>query len=160
MSRSNLNGNDIIGPVVVNSRVQDIQLSQFTQALQIAVDKGDLELTPGRLPLGKIAVRTHSGNVQLSLPPNAKFELDAISNKGEVENDFADSLSTESNTRGGSIRGKVGVGPLLSLTTERGTMTIRKDGGEAVPEKLTATPVLPKAPAPPAHPRPAPVQEQ
>lgn len=160
ISRNTLNGNNVVGPVVVNAHIQDVQLSDFTQSLEVSVDRGDLDLSPGQLTLAKISARTHSGNVQLAIPDNAKFELEAVSNKGEVENDFGDGLSLESNRHGGTLRGKVGQGPLLSVVTDRGTLTVRKAGEAAAHPVPPASSTLPVPPRVPAAPRPAPVEQQ
>ncbi len=65
-----------------------------------------------------------SGDITLALPPTAKFDLTASTGMGEVDNSFGGSITIDESRRGGTLRGSNG-GPVLSLRTERGRMTVR-----------------------------------
>jgi hypothetical protein len=71
-------------------------------------------------------VHSQSGEITLTLPDKAPFELDGRTNGGEVENDYGDALQTDSNGRTSTVKGKVGNGPQLVITTDRGNLTIHK----------------------------------
>ncbi|MGI8745150.1 MAG: DUF4097 family beta strand repeat-containing protein [Bryobacteraceae bacterium] len=124
-------GNNIVGPIRLNARARDVQISDFTQALELTLDRGDIELRPGgKGPLPKMDVRTRSGDIDLALPALAKFDLRLTTNKGEAHNEFGSPLSVEEDHRGGAIVGSVGGGPQLRLQTDRGTATVRKSSDE------------------------------
>jgi hypothetical protein len=48
----------LLGPVRPVTRARDIQLEQFTQSVEPDTERGDIEMTPGKLPLGAIQARS------------------------------------------------------------------------------------------------------
>ena len=161
MSRGELEGEDFVGPakIVVRSGSRDIKLSNFSQALEIQLERGDIDLRPNRLPLAAIEARTRSGAVTIAMPSKAAFQLSAVTKRGEMENEFGEPLRESSLDRGGSISGSTGTGPAVSVTTERGSVRVlRSESATAVALSTSpAPPVPPKAPVAPVAPK---VQEQ
>ena len=163
MSLGEFNGSNLVGPVFLNSnRPKDVQIEQFTQALDLRLEHGDVSLRPMTSPMPKIDAHTQSGQIELALPEAAKFSLKATTNRGELNNDFGSALRTEyQNDRrpdgGGTIMGSVGQGAAIALSTARGTITIRKDSSEvAEPPKPPKPPkadraAVPDPPKPPAE---------
>jgi DUF4097 and DUF4098 domain-containing protein YvlB len=136
MDLGQLTGSNLVGPIrVTSSRARDVELEQFTQSLELMLDRGDITLRPTQVPLAKIDARTRNGQVELALPPGSKFDLKAVTSRGEVSNDFGPMLKTVSDDtgdehrRGGSIVGTIGPGPSIVVQTERGSLTVRKDNG-------------------------------
>lgn len=129
MARGYFNGNKLIGPIQITARSKDVQISDFTQALEVRVDRGDIELRPAAV--AKIDVRTRSGDIELAVPASAKFELRAEAQHGEVTNDYGSPFQVASEGHGGSITGSFGTGPAVVLGTDRGSVTVRKYTGEA-----------------------------
>ena len=148
MSLSDLNGSNVTGPIRLNGRSKDVQLSDFTQSVDISVDRGDIELRPGTGPLGKIEVHTRSGDIDLSLPDKAKVQLTATTDRGEVTNDYNSSFESRSQGHGATLSGSTGEGPRVTLVTGRGSITIRKAS-----EAEAHAPAPPPVPEPPAKPR-------
>ena len=58
----------LVGPTTMSTRSKDVQISDFTNSLEISVQRGDIELRPGRVPLSRIDVTTKSGDIELSIP--------------------------------------------------------------------------------------------
>ncbi|MBM3812582.1 MAG: DUF4097 domain-containing protein [Acidimicrobiia bacterium] len=145
MGRGELHAHDVTGPVHLRTSSKDVEISDFTQGLEISLDRGDIELRPGKLPLSQMNVKTKSGDVQISIPPAAKFEIRATTSRGEAENDFGAPLDRETFGRRATIVGTTGTGPALQLATDRGTVIVRKASSE----------LIPPPPAPPAAPAPA-----
>jgi hypothetical protein len=137
----------------MTSKSKDVQISDFTNTLELSLERGDIELRPGKLPLAKIDVRTRNGAIDLALPTGAKFDLRAKVDKGEVQNDFGAPLQTDTEGRGATIRGLSGDGPQVVLNCDRGSITVRK-GSTFAPAKEPKLPVEVEAPeAPPAPPK-------
>ena len=136
---SELVGSNVVGPIRISaSRGRDVKLSEFTQSVDVEVQRGDITLKPGTLPLGKMNVRTHNGDIELLLPEQAKFDLKGTTVHGDATNDWGDALRQESDKRGSTLSGVVGQGPSLALVTDRGGFTIRKLSVEPVHKEVTA----------------------
>ena len=131
MGLGQFNASNLVGPVRLSTRSRDIEIGDFTNSLEISLDRGDIDLRPGSLPLAKMDVHTRSGDIQLSLPEAAKFDLTASTGRGEVTNDFGAPVRVERESRrGATLRGSTGGGPSVNVQTERGDVTIRKAGAE------------------------------
>jgi DUF4097 and DUF4098 domain-containing protein YvlB len=124
MPLGTFNASNLEGPVRLDTRSRDVQISDFTNAIEVSVDRGDIELRPS-LPLAKIDAHTRAGNIVLAMPPDAKFDLTATTNRGDVNNEFGDALKIDQSRHGAQLRGSNG-GPQLSLTSNTGEITVRK----------------------------------
>lgn len=148
---SNLMATNIVGPIRVNAtKAKDIEISDFTQTAEITIDRGDIRLRPGRLPLSRMQVTTKNGEVDLSIPDKARFELRAVASRGEVINDWGDALKVEGEQRRTqTMSGQVGGagGPLLSIQSNRGNVIVRKGEGVTIPPAPPAPPTAPSKPA-------------
>lgn len=149
LARGFLTGSRITGPVSVSARNKDIQMTEFTESLDIRIERGDIELHPGHLPLARIEAHANTGDIDLSLPENAKFELRAQVEKGEISNLYGPALTSIEEGRGGTLQGKVGAGPTIVLNTERGLIQVRK--GNEMP--ALQPPGGREPPLPPPHPK-------
>ncbi len=143
LDRGSLNVQNVIGPLRLTTRAADVSLDGFTNALELTVDKGDIDLRPGRLPLGKMTVHTRSGNIEIALPQAANFALSASTDHGEIDNEFGDALRQRTDGRGARLEGTVGSGPDVNLVADRGSITVRKVSGATpppTPAKVSAGP--------------------
>lgn len=148
VSRGEVTGNNIVGPIRLRARSADVQLSDLTQSLDLSVDRGDLDLRPGK-NLPKMEVHDRSGDIDLALPPGAKFDLRASTEHGDVNNEYGDGVHEDTSGHGGAIVGSTGGGPQLRLETGRGTVTVRKAGEE----NIVVVPETPSTPNPPKTPK-------
>lgn len=163
LALGNLTAENIQGPIRLESKSKDVRITGFTESLDIVLERGDVELRPGRV-VPKISVRTtKSGDVELALPEAGRFNLRAATRRGEVTNDFGEVLKHEDEGRGASLSGVVGAGPAVNIVTERGSVTVRKSTSDEE-ASVAPEPEAPKAPKPiPASKAPNPplkVQEQ
>ncbi|MDX2152701.1 MAG: DUF4097 family beta strand repeat-containing protein [Bryobacteraceae bacterium] len=154
MGISELTASNLVGPVrITSSRSKDIEINEFSDALEIAIDRGDVHLRTGGGTLGKMSVKTRSGDLELALPENARFDLLATTRRGHVENDYGSPVQAdnEDNDRGGKLSGKSGSGPELRLETDRGAVVLRKwdrtePAGTALAPEPPASPDAPRKP--------------
>jgi DUF4097 and DUF4098 domain-containing protein YvlB len=149
VSRGEFTGNNVVGPIRLKARSSDVQLSDFTQSLDLTLDRGDIELKPGK-NLPKMEVHTRSGDIELALIPGSKFDLRASTDHGDASNDYGDPLRDDTSGHGSTIAGNTGAGPQLRLETGRGSITVRK----ASAEETNPSPDAPTAPTPPKPPKP------
>jgi DUF4097 and DUF4098 domain-containing protein YvlB len=134
LERGSLDAKNLVGPVKLSTRSTDVTLAGFTNALDLQVDRGDVELRPESSALGRMDVHTRSGNIELALPPSAKFALNAGTENGGIDNQFGDGLKESSEGRGARLEGSIGNGPDLNLVTQHGSITVRKASGEETAE--------------------------
>jgi DUF4097 and DUF4098 domain-containing protein YvlB len=132
LDRGSLSLQNVIGPMKLSTHATDVELDGVSNDVSMDVDKGDIEIRPGRLPLGKMTIRTRSGNIELALPQSATFALNANTDRGEVDNQFGDTLRQQTQGRGARLEGNVGNGPDVTLTSGRGNITVRKASAESV----------------------------
>ncbi|WP_321475589.1 DUF4097 family beta strand repeat-containing protein [uncultured Paludibaculum sp.] len=152
LSLSSLTANNVVGPMTVRARSKDIRLTDVSDSIDLNVDNGNVEILQSKLPVAKINVKVRTGAIELALPKDGRFTLDASTQRGEITNDFDDRLKETSEDRGSKLRGSLGAGPEIKLATSRGELTLRKMGvAEAATHDMPAPPKPPKAPAPPAR---------
>jgi DUF4097 and DUF4098 domain-containing protein YvlB len=133
ITRGDFSAQNLVGPVHLSTRARDIEISDFTNGIEISDDRGDIELRPGSLPLSRIDVQTHTGDITLSLPPAAKFDLTASTSRGDATNDFGAPIHNESQGRGAALRGMIPGGPVVNIHTDHGTVVVRKASSDDKP---------------------------
>lgn len=153
MDLGGFTAHNITGPVRLVTQSRDIRLEDFTQSLDLETERGDIELHPARVPLPRIEVRSGLGRVDLVLPERAAFQLQATAERGEATNDFGPTIQKEVVGRTTTLKGAVGSGPLIRITADRGSVSVRKEGtapSESGSDIVPTTPKPPKAPKDPA----------
>jgi DUF4097 and DUF4098 domain-containing protein YvlB len=126
MDLGEFNASNVVGPLRLKAANRDVRIQEFTEALELETERGDIELTPAKLPLPKIEARSRSGRIDLVLPAKGTFQLEASTDHGEAINEFGPDLRKEAEGRSASLKGKVGQGPTIHLTTERGNVSVRR----------------------------------
>jgi hypothetical protein len=128
MDLSALTGVNLIGPITLTSKSKDIKLEEFTQSVNLDLERGDIELRPRSVPLPKIEGRVRNvGNIDLALPAQGKFELVVTTDKGEVRNEYNSAVGVGTEGRSQTMKISEGGGPSIQLSTARGTVTVRKE---------------------------------
>jgi DUF4097 and DUF4098 domain-containing protein YvlB len=130
LERGSLDLQNVVGPLKLNTHDTDVELDGVLNDVNMTIDKGDVEIRPARVPLGKMNIRTRSGNIEVALPESAHFALNASTDHGEIDNEYGDSLTQQIQGRGANLRGTVGNGPDVVLNTGRGSITVRKMNAE------------------------------
>jgi DUF4097 and DUF4098 domain-containing protein YvlB len=124
-----MTGSKLVGPIRLSTNSRDVRLEEFTGTLELELDRGDISLRPAQPALARIGARTRRGRIELALPVTAKFQLRATTSQGDVTNDFGPALQADSAGRGATLRSTAEQGPEIVLSTERGSITVRKDTG-------------------------------
>lgn len=140
-----LTGRNLTGPITLDTRSRDVQLEDFTGELKLTLDHGDITLRPAQAVLNRIEARTRGGRIEVALPESAKFQLRATTARGQVNNDFGPALKTESRGRAATLESTTLQGPEIILSTDGGSITVRKDTGTPLegaskPRQLEAEP--------------------
>ncbi|HLK47414.1 MAG TPA: DUF4097 family beta strand repeat-containing protein [Bryobacteraceae bacterium] len=144
MDLGGFSARDVVGPVRLVTRSRDIRLEGFTNSLNLDTERGDIELQPGRNPLPKIDVHSAVGRIDLILPDKAGFQLQATAERGDAVNDFGPQLQKNVRGRTATLNGSVGAGPMIRITADRGSVSVRKEGAAPSDGGVEARPATPK----------------
>jgi DUF4097 and DUF4098 domain-containing protein YvlB len=145
-SNADLEGHEILGPVVLKTRNRNITLERVQGSVAITNRNGDVNVTQAA-PLASVQIDNSKGSVNVGLPEDQGFVLTATTRHGDLENDF-DIAESSSGDGQKTLSGTVsGGGPAVTLTTTDGDVTVRKS---------SVDPLEPLAPRPPAAPGPHP----
>jgi DUF4097 and DUF4098 domain-containing protein YvlB len=142
MEMGSLDARGVDGPFELTTRQKDITLDGFAHSLKISDSNGEIRLRASSPPKQSIDVSSDRGGIQLELPPNSNFQIQASSSHGEVSSDFSGAnlkVATEGDAP--SITGSYGKGgPMINLKTSYGTIRLAHAGPEtpAPPEPPSA----------------------
>lgn len=144
MQMGSIEGDGIDGPFELTTKQKDISLQNFRHSVKITNSNGNIELSASTAPTHDVTVDLQKGELQLSLPSNSGFKIDAVSRHGEVESDFqGGALKIEKEGDNPSITGTYGKGgPAIHLSTAFGALRLLHSSASAS--------------APPKPPKPAP----
>lgn len=117
---------NVVGPVRFETATRDIEATDVSNVLDLTVNRGDIRITASKNPLPKIDAHSRNGDMTLTMPVNAAFQLNGTTSLGEVENDFGGALRISSDGHRTNISGQTGNGPQINLTTNRGTVSVKK----------------------------------
>jgi len=123
-----LRATDVSGPMKLVTRSKEIHLEGVTGDIQVDNANGDIEIHPAdKLPMGKMNLTGKRGDISLTIPANAGFQVDATTRKGDITTDFS-SLKVDSSGGGGShVTGTVGNGAAkLQINADTGDIRINK----------------------------------
>jgi DUF4097 and DUF4098 domain-containing protein YvlB len=127
ISGDSLRATDASGPMRLVTRSKEIHLEGVTGDIQVENANGDIEIHPAdKLPMGKMNLNGKHGDISLTIPANAGFQLDATTRKGDITTDFS-SLKIDSSSGGSRASGTVGNGASkLQINADTGDIRINK----------------------------------
>ncbi len=142
MDSGDFRASSVAGPMHLATRSKDIHLEDVSGNLKVDNSNGMVEYRAGK-SLGDVEINNQRGTVQVLLPRNGTFQVDARANRGDIESDFP-SIQVRSEHSAHYATGSVGTagqsGPQIRLTNSYGDVQIRQSSS------LSAPPLPPKAP--------------
>jgi len=119
---------DVAGFAKITTHNKDIEVENVTGRLQIVDSHGNIVVHCSDPPREEIDIVNDSGEVDLTLPAKAAFEISAVTRGGEVQSDFEDaSLKQSNDSDTGRLTGRVGTrGPKINIVTSYGTIYLRR----------------------------------
>jgi DUF4097 and DUF4098 domain-containing protein YvlB len=127
MDLGDLKIDNAVGPVKFRTGTRDVDVRDVANSLELDVNRGDIEISASKTPLPKMDVHSRNGDITLTLPDKAGFDLDGKTDNGEVDNEFGSPLENHSDGKTAWVKGRVGSGPVLTVVTDRGTLSVKKD---------------------------------
>ena len=141
LDSGDLRASDLTGPIRLSTRSKDVRFSGVNGDIRLQDENGSIEIEMKKM--GTVQIDNRRGDVQLFLPGNAGFQVEARARGGEINSDF-DELKIENGDDAGSATGSVhGGGPKLVVNNDHGTIEIHKGSSGVL---APPTPVPPKAP--------------
>lgn len=120
----NMHASRAQGPVKVLTRSYDIRLEEVSGDVRVENQNGEVSVRPSKL--GNLEITSRKGTVNVQLPSQPGFVIDATAERGDIETDFNE-LKVERQDRDSKASGRVGNGgPHVRLTTDRASIEIRK----------------------------------
>lgn len=149
LDSGDLNANDLIGPLRLDTRSKDITLQGVSGDVRLQNENGSVELHVNKL--GSTEVQNRNGDIEIYVPDKAGFVVDARARNGEIDTDF-DAIKVNNDSDTGIGTGTVGNGgPHVTVSNEHGGIEIRKNSSVT---EAPETPAMPKMPKMPKGPKP------
>jgi DUF4097 and DUF4098 domain-containing protein YvlB len=149
MDSGDLRADSVEGPVRLSTRNKDIRLEGLSGDLRLDDSNGGIEIAVRKV--GNLQINNKNGDIQVTLPPQAAFRVDARALNGEVQSDFGQ-LNVNNGENQATASGAVGnATATLKLNNEHGTIEIRKGSAQAA---APPGPPSHKGPEPPEPPEP------
>jgi len=146
-----LRGTTIGGSVRLLTKEKDIRLEGVAHDVRVSNSDGVVEVRVSKLPVGSIDILNRNADVQIYLPDQAGFRVDARTDNGEVQSDFNGIKVSNENDRG-EASGTVGNGVgTVKITNSHGAIEIRKGSAMAATPPVPPEPVIPAPPKPGKH---------
>jgi DUF4097 and DUF4098 domain-containing protein YvlB len=120
----------------LNTRDKDVEVRRFDGPVEINNLHESVTLATDTVPAHPISVTTKDGDIDLQLPSASVFSLQASARRGSISSDFRASIRDNHEL---SVAESHNTGPEVHLTTEDGSISIRKATGGSAP------------PSPPRH---------
>jgi hypothetical protein len=124
MSRGDLRADGVVGPVRLVTKSKDINLDNFSGDLHLENTNAAVQVQ-AKAPVGNIDIANQRGEVNLVLPADGNFSVDATANRGEISTDF-DLKQTDDNHEARASGTVNKGGSRVQVRNEHGTINFRK----------------------------------
>ncbi|HEV2114461.1 MAG TPA: DUF4097 family beta strand repeat-containing protein, partial [Terriglobales bacterium] len=89
MESGDLQAKSLVGPLRLITNSKDGHLDGVTGDIKLEDSNGSIEVHAGKLPLGSMDIDNNKGDIQVVLPTEAAFSLNARTRDGDIETDFS-----------------------------------------------------------------------
>jgi DUF4097 and DUF4098 domain-containing protein YvlB len=126
MDLGDFRASNFTGALRLRCQARDVHIEDFSSEVEVNVERGDIELSPRRTALAKMDVHVQAGDVELALPEKAAFNLHASTAQGDADNQYGNGVEARSEGRSASMKSASAGGPAITVTTDRGNITVKK----------------------------------
>ena len=154
LDKGDLSFKNVVGPVRAVTHASDVEGTLVKGPAHLEGGNGDMSLS-AVAPIEDIEIHNSNGSIDLTLPPDSKFDLDASTSDGDLSTDFDVPQNSQGDRR--SAVGKVGGGgPTITVSADHGDVHIRKAGARSDDDdEQPERPEKPERPEPPTPPKSA-----
>ena len=125
-----VSGSGLSGLRLHSERWRRVRLEDVSGAADIRGRRMELELAASE-EFGEIRAEVDKGDIRLQLPRDARFTVDARTERGRVRNFLGPSVRTARNGSSATLKGGPGDGPAIRLQTGRGTIVVEPVGADS-----------------------------
>jgi hypothetical protein len=118
---------DVRGETNVRTNYKSVTIVDFYSKIAVTNENGDIFLSASASPKQPVTATTTYGKVELSLPDNSAFQLEAQTRSGDVGAEFSalQTVSAPEDVR--FLRGQIGAGgPLIKLVSSYNNVFVKK----------------------------------
>jgi DUF4097 and DUF4098 domain-containing protein YvlB len=152
LDSGDLEARSITGPLSLSTRSKDIRIDGVSSNVQIKNENGAVEIEINKL--GSVEIQNSRGDIRVSVPEKASFQLEAHARDGEIQSDFSE-LKIENDDKRATASGSVNGGTAhIVLNNDRGAIEIRKGAAVAAIPAPPPAPKMPKTTKTPDVPQP------
>ena len=128
ISGDSLRGSDVAGPSKLVMRSKEVHLEGVSGDLDLESTNGDIEVrAANKLPVGRMTITGRKGDITLTLPSNAGFQIDATARKGDISSDFSNIKVDKEGGATSKATGTVGNGAAhVVINSDLGDINISK----------------------------------
>jgi len=123
MEPDEMRASQIVGPFRLDTRSKGVHLDEVSGEVHIGDRNATVEIN-SKLPVGAIDVNNVHGDIELTVPPDASFQLNAESIGGEVSSEFGTQSDNNNHATATATVGKGG--PQVRLRTDHATIRVNK----------------------------------
>lgn len=114
----------ITGPLDIQTTLKDVIVNDYDDSCVITSEYAGISVSSHKLANGNVTLKNRNGDVDLFLPENASFVIDATARNGNVESNYS-GLGLGSSGEVGVLKSQVKTGgPKILLETSYGTIRI------------------------------------
>jgi DUF4097 and DUF4098 domain-containing protein YvlB len=129
---SSVRANSVHGMLDIGTTLKEVIVKDFGNGCRIANEYSDVTLSTHELGKGDVSVKNKNGDIELFLPEEAAFQIEATAKNGRAESDFPDLVPAERAGDVGMLKGKVKDGVTkIQLETEYSNIRVRVQGSES-----------------------------
>jgi DUF4097 and DUF4098 domain-containing protein YvlB len=146
---SGIRANGVRGPLDIRTSLKEVVVNNFGGSCRISNEFAGISVSSERLGKGNVTIQNRNGDVDLYLPQNASFTIDATARNGKVESQYT-GLNPSMSSNVGSLKSSVkSGGPRITLETDHSDIRVYPtQGGESQePVEEAPKPVPPESPA-------------
>ncbi|MCU1310654.1 MAG: hypothetical protein JWO20_1779 [Candidatus Angelobacter sp.] len=125
MTRGDFRADNAFGPVRLVTKNKDIEFQDVTGDVHVENANAAVEVR-AKVPVGNIDIANQRGEVNLVLPANGNFSVDATANRGEISTEFEQLKQTDDNHEARASGTVNKGGARVQVRNEHGTVNIRK----------------------------------
>ncbi len=126
---SRIHANDVAGPLNIETTLKDVIVNDFGDACSVTNEYANVSVSAGSRNWGNVNIRNRNGRIDLFLPEDAAFYIDARARNGRIESDHRELQEAINKGDSGALKSSVKTGgPKIMLETEYNNISIHTHG--------------------------------